>query len=563
MRLFQTRTPMLLLISTGCLLAQLPKPTGPESADGPVILKSTTRLVMLSVVARDKNGQPAADLKKEDFRIKVNGKVQSVAVFSMASAGGLPAGSSVAASFGPSQGSQGTLPPNVFTNRLAANANTPSGVTVLLLDTRNTRPADQIYAKAQIIRYLRTLQPGDHIGLYTFGPSLKVLHDYTSDSSGLLAKLSAAKNWNLPDTSQQDVAGALQGDSAMMDDLNRGAGGTSAAERSFYTTDRVLATLRAFEFIAEHLAQLPGRKNLIWVSGGFPLDIGFDSIEDFHDPAVDQRTFTEEVDRTLRAMNDANIAVYPVDARGLMTDPRFSAENRRMPVRPTLAPPVGVKEQQTMQEMASRTGGLAFYNTNDLARAIHAAVDDSQVTYTLGFYPSETGFDGRFHKIDLETPGRSGVKLRYRKGYFDIPEKPEDDKSRQAELRDAVWSPIDASAMGLVASVTPVANNPTQINVALKIDHSTIGLQHEQSRWQGRLDVLFVERDDQGKEYEGVDDTVQLNLTQDTYQKLVTNDLAYHRVVARAAPAKLLRIVVRDATSGAMGSVTIPLNKVR
>ena len=549
-----------IVLTASCLLAQQPSPS--TAASAPLILKATTRLVMLSVIARDKNNQPAADLTKDDFRVKVNGKIQPITVFSMESTGQLPP-SRVASTFGPDVTGQGTLPAGVFSNRLTAQSATPSGVTVILVDTRNTRATDQIYAKAQVIRYLHTLQPTDHIGLYTFGASLKVLHDYTSDSSGMLEKLAAAKDWSLPDTSERDAQGALQADSAILDGFIRGAGGTSPAERAFYTSDRVLSTLRVFEFIAEHLAQLPGRKNLIWVSGGFPLDIGFDSLADWKNPAVDQRTFTEEVDRTLRAMNDANIAVYPVDARGLMTDPRFSAENRTIAKRPPLAPPVGVKEQQTMQEIASRTGGLAFYNTNDLARAIHSAVDDSQVTYTIGFYPADDGFDGKFHKIDVETPARSGIKLRYRKGYFDVAEKPEDEKSRQAELRDAVWSPIDASAIGIVATVHPVANNPAALDIGLKVDHTTIGLQQEQARWQGRLDVLFVQRDDQGNEFGGVDDTVNLNLTQDTYKKLVSEDLAYHRVVARAPAAKLLRIVVRDAASGAMGSVTVPLNKVR
>jgi VWFA-related protein len=537
-------------IAAGCLAAQ----TNP-----PVILKATTRLVMLSVIARDKNNQPATDLTKEDFRIRVNGKAQPISVFSMESSGVLPSAPGLPSTPAPATNQSASI----FSNRLPAQSATPSGVTIILVDTRNTRATDQIYAKAQVIRYLHTLQPADHIGLYTFGASLKVLHDYTSDSSGLLARLAAAKDWTLPDTSERDATGALETDSAILDSFTRMAGGTSAAERSFYTTDRVLSTLRAFEFIAEHLAQLPGRKNLIWVSGGFPLDIGFDSLADWKNPAVDQRTFTEEVDRTIRAINDANIAVYPVDARGLMTDPRFSAQNSKIAKRPPLAPPVGVKDQQTMQEMASRTGGIAFYNTNDLARAIHTAVDDSQVTYTIGFYPTDEGFDGKFHKIDVDTPGRNGVKLRYRKGYFDVAEKPQDDDSRRAELRDAVWSPIDATALGVTATVHPVAGDPASLDIALKIDHSAISLQQDEARWQGRLDVLFVQRDDQGTEYGGIDDTVNLNLTQETHAKLVSDDLAYHRVVARAAAAKLLRIVVRDAASGAIGSVTVPLNKLK
>lgn len=543
------KTLLAVAVSAGLLAAQ--------QQEKPFILKATTRLVLLSVVAQSHDGRPDTSLHKEDFRVRVNGKPQTISIFSMETAGALA--SSVNSPAQPADAS-GT-PAATFSNRYS-NGAMPSGVTVILFDTRNTRAQDQIYAKAQIIRYLRTLKPTDHVGLYTFGASLKVLHDYTSDSAALLQRLNSDKNWNLPDTSHEDAIGALQAEGAVFNDLSRLGGGTSPAERSFYTTDRVISTLRTFEFIAQHMAQLPGRKNLIWVSGGFPLDIGFDSIADWHNPAVDQRTFTEEVDRTLRAMNDANIAVYPVDARGLMTDPRYSAAMRSAPRRMAMAPPIGVKEQQTMQEVAGRTGGRAFYNTNDLAHAIDAAAEDSRVTYTIGFYPSDDRFDGRFHKIDVDLPNHSGVRLRYRKGYFDIPTKPEDEKSRQAELRDAVWSPMDATSMGLTASVKPAAGNPSSLDVTMKVDHSSIGLREEQSHWQGRLDVLFVQRDDQGREYGGTDDTVQLNLSPETYQKLVANDLGYHRVIARAPAAKVLRIVVRDASSGAMGSVTVPLNRI-
>jgi VWFA-related protein len=540
------KTLLAVAISVGLLAAQ--------QQDKPLLLKATTRLVLLSVVAQH-DGRPDTTLHKGDFRVRVNGKPQTIGVFSMETAGSL-------ASSVNSPAQPFAAPASTFSNRYA-NGAMPSGVTVILFDTRNTRAQDQIYAKAQIIRYLRTLKPTDHVGLYTFGASLKVLHDYTSDSAALLQRLNSDKHWNLPDTSSEDALGALQTEGAVFDDLSRAGGGTSAAERSFYTTDRILSTLRTFEFIAEHMAQLPGRKNLIWVSGGFPLDIGFDSIADWHNPAVDQRMFTEEVDRTLRAMNDANIAVYPVDARGLMTDPRFSAAMRSAPRRPAMAPAIGVKEQQTMQEVASRTGGRAFYNTNDIAHAIDAAAEDSRVTYTIGFYPSNDNFDGKFHKIEVDLPNHSGVKLRYRKGYFDIAAKPEDEKSRQAELRDAVWSPMDATAMGVTASVKPASGNPSSLDITMKVDHSSIGLRQEQSHWQGRLDVLFVQRDDQGKEYGGTDDTVQLNLSPETYQKLVANDLGYHRVIARAPAAKVLRIVVRDASSGAMGSVTVPLARIR
>ena len=74
--------------------------------------------------------------------------------------------------------------------------------------------------------------------------------------------------------------------------------------------------------------------------------------------------------------------------------------------------------QKTM-ELAARTGGRAYLNTNDLAKAIRDAVNDSTLTYTLGFYPDDYANDGKFHKIEVKMPEHSGLNLHYRKSYVD------------------------------------------------------------------------------------------------------------------------------------------------
>src|SRR5260370_35850004 len=105
----------------------------------------------------------------------------------------------------------------------------------------------------------------------------------------------------------------------------------------FYTCNCIQGTLLAIEFFANHLSSLPGRKNLIWVSGGFPLTLGFDSVEAFNDPSREHRRFSDEMDRTIKAVNNANLAIYPVDARGLMPDPRFSADSTTVELMPKLS----------------------------------------------------------------------------------------------------------------------------------------------------------------------------------------------------------------------------------
>jgi hypothetical protein len=251
-----------------------------------------------------------------------------------------------------------------------------------------------------------------------------------------------------------------------------------------------------------------------------------------------------------------------VDARGLMVDGRFSAENQKVDLKPTLAPGVGVKNQQTMQELASRTGGRAYYNTNDLKSAIRDAIADSDVTYTIGYYPVGEQFDGKFHKIDIKVADRGGLNLRYRKGYFDQPPAPQDAKKRRVELNDAVYSPIDASGMALVVGMKPNPQDRSKVDVYVRVDQKSISLEPQGERWQGRLDLLFVQKNDQGKQFNGTEDTMELNLTRANHDVLVKEGLIYHKPITLAPQAKMLRVVVRDAASGNLGSVTVPFDKI-
>src|SRR5262249_23153824 len=158
----------------------------------------------------------------------------------------------------------------------------------------------------------------------------------------------------------------------------------------FYTTRRVEATAQAITAIARHMAGRPGRKNLIWVSGGFPIQIGMESTS----VTAERRSFSDEIERATRAVNQANMAIYPVDARGLIGPfdamPSMNPANRPMGRQATInvnnrASRSIFDTQASMRELADRTGGRAFLNSNDIAGAIRRAVDDSQVTYNLAF----------------------------------------------------------------------------------------------------------------------------------------------------------------------------------
>jgi len=508
--------------------------------------RSTTHLVQLNAVVRS-HGKPVTELKKEDFRIFDNGKEQKITVFSVESTtGALPSSNIV-------------LPPGVYTNKLVSKPGTPMSVTVILLDlSNNIKLADQMFARQQVIKFLQTIRPEDRVALYVLsGNGLKVLHDYTTDSAGLLRALNAVSDGKqLPDASQDQTMSF----GTDMISLERWmTSGQTGMERDMYMVQRVTGTLAVIEFIANHLASLPGRKNLIWVSGGFPLTMGFNSIEEFNDPSREHRTFSEEITRTVKAVNSANVAIYPVDARGLVADGRFSAEHQKVNLEPKLSMGPIVENQQTMEELASRTGGKAFYNTNDLKHAIRDAVEDSEVTYTIGFYPADEQYDGKFHKFNLKVD-RGGLDVRYRKGYYDFQNKPSDTKTRDAEIRDAVWSPLDSSALGMVVQTKRTDKPaPNTLEMMVYIDPRAIGFTANGDRMQGKIDVFFVQKDGHGKQITGKDDAISLNLTPANYDQVMHNGISYHQAVPLSAQAANLRVVVRDDASGTLGSVTVPL----
>lgn len=521
------------------------------AAQAPVF-RISTRLVQVSVVVHDSQGEPVSDLKKEDFTITERGKPQQISFFSMASAD-RPAAPSA------------TLPPHIFSNVFTEHTGVPTSVTVVLLDLLNTSWTDQIYARKALMKFLGQIQAQDRIAIFALGKrSLTLLHDYTTDSASLIARLKKA-NGEIPSdldasTLNSDTQAELQnlGLDALADSDQR--------EADFFAAGRVVNTLSTLQAIAQHLSGLPGRKNLIWLSGGFPLTIGFDEV-----PAIgstrDRRTFTQEMDAAVRALNNSGVAVYPVDARGLMVLPGFDASVRGSA---SMRPPSMASRLasinaniDSMKELAERTGGRAAYNTNDLARAVRRAIDDARVTYTIGYYSTDETQDGKFREIKVKV-NRPHLDVRHRKGYFAL--KPSDNtaKTRKDEIRAAVWSPLESTAVAMNARADVIDQpEPNTVNVFVQIDPAAVGFRKEGDRWKAELDIVYVQKGEHGRvQGSGVTDNLSLALTDANYAKVVKEGLVRQRRLPRQPGAINLRIVVRDVASGSIGSLTIPFSQI-
>jgi VWFA-related protein len=531
---------------------QSPSAIPPQSADQVPVFRASARLVQVSVVVHDSHGHPVDDLKTSDFAVTENGKPQQISFFSMTSAD-------------KSAAPPVALPPHIFSNVLAEKRDVPTSVTVVLIDLLNTSWTDQQYARKALLKFFQQIQPQDRVAIFALGRrSLTLLHDYTTDSASLIARLQKATG-EIP--SELDASTLNANTQSELQSLGLDAmADANQREADFFTAGRIVNTLSTLEAIAQHLSGVPGRKNLIWLSGGFPLTIGFDEV-----PAIgstrDQRTFTRETDAAVRALNNSGVAVYPVDARGLMVLPGFDASVRGVPrVNPsaTVSRMASINaNMESMKELASRTGGRAAYNTNDLARAIRQAIDDSRVTYTIGYYSTDDRQDGKFRPIHVKV-NRPHVDVRYRKGYFAL--KPADDtaKTRKDEIRGAVWSPLESTALAINARADIIDQPaPNTVNVTLQIDSAGVGFRKEGDRWKAEIDVVYVQKDEHGRLLgDGVTDNVAMALTDANYLKAAKEGLFRQRRVPRQPGAISMRVVVRDVASGSVGSLTIPFSQI-
>lgn len=307
--------------------------------------------------------------------------------------------------------------------------------------------------------------------------------------------------------------------------------------------NRVQITMSALASIAAHLAAIPGRKNLVWLTADLP----------FSGVAI------------ARALGRADVAVYPVDARGLLPKalPGRIDDASSVPglgVRPA-DPDARPRGQDTMEEVARETGGRAFINTNNLSEAIRSAVEDAAVTYTLGFYPDANLLDGKFHELKIRVK-RGHPDLRYQKGYFALQDAQA--QQTQSAATEAAQSPLEAARIHLLAQVEPVEQpKPGSLRISCTIDLRDLELAQSGDLQKGSAEVLVIQQDAAGRAIARESQILNLQLTRENYARLLKTGLFFRTVVERKDGLATLRVVVAGASHAATGSLIIPAAQIR
>ena len=391
-----------------------------SSGEPAVAFHTNANLVLVDVVVRDKGG-PVPGLKPSDFQVFEDEKPRPITTFEEHKAT-----DAVEASAPP------PLPPHVYAD--FPRYRTASAANVLLLDALNTPMQDQAFVRQRMLRYLRGIPPGTQIAVFTLASRLRMVSGFTTDIGVIEQALSqehtpAEKSVLIhpgDDKAERDVAEAMNA-AGVLAAMGQSIQDFEDDRQSLKVRQQAGITIGALTELGRYLSAIPGRKNLIWFSRGFPIRFTADELREDQD-------FSEPLKTMEGLLAQARVAVYPVDAGGVMNLQDTNLANVTAPTEQGLGadlpaaigegarndiaiPQEWGNEQATMKELATATGGEAFINANDVGHAVEKAIDDGSYYYTLGYAPKDAKDDGAYHAIVVRVP-EVKYQLAYRRGYY-------------------------------------------------------------------------------------------------------------------------------------------------
>ncbi len=579
-------------ISLGMLLAALVLPAQQSEPPASPVIRVTTRLVMVDVIAVDKSGKPVTDLKQEEFLIEESGKKQKITVFGVQN----PPAVTAAAP---------TLSAGIYSNRPESQL-APGPVTILLIDGLNSPFQNQAFARQKLIEYVKTQhQPGQRMAVLGLGSGLYKLQGFTSDPSLLRAAL---ENWRPESvretaTTPRDtrVAASVPEPLGLRAAGGAGQGRVQAIltalnnfeqEQAALALDvRIRTTLESLRAIGRMVSGMPGRKNLVWVSASFPItltpeDASVTFVPTRADPtgpppvpeetsqsAYAQQVRQQEVEnirRTAALLADAQVAIYPVDARGLVgagatIDASRSGLNpagmlvmgQQFGTQVAASGAAITNVQGAMHDLAQQTGGQPYFNRNDIDAAVAVASRDGGAYYDIGYYPEKKKFDGTFRKLKV-TVTRPNVELRYRRGYYAVDPTKGDPKQREAEMNTMlVRGPGDATLVTFDVQLQPPAKN--KVAVHFLVPSRSFSTEEKPEGRRVNLDFFLAAVTPDGKVAAHTGQTVDATLNPDQFAQVAQQGLLVPMEAALPAGEFELRLAVRDNRTGYFGTLNVPL----
>jgi VWFA-related protein len=538
---------------SGTPSAQQAQPPQPRS-----VFRSRLNLISVDVIVRDKAGAVVRGLTANDFEIREDGRPQEVSSFSFEEISQKPLAAVESAEL--LAGVEARLAEDAkrAASPVKAAAPEPAGpppmtsemlagrrLITLVFDVSSMQPEDVQRAVDSAQKYVsEQMSAADLIAVATVGSTLSVLTDFTADRSKVAAALGTLAFTDGTATEAPAAATAATDEAAAAADEPVEA---DVAELDMFNND---VRLRALKTLAEALAPIEQKKAILYFSAGMQRS--------GQDNQVELRSASNAAVR-------ANVAIYPIDTRGLQAVVPGGDARQASGRGQALFSGRGVQQQfaqlassqDTLTSLAADTGGRAFTDSNDFGEAFARVQRDMSAYYLLGYSSSNSAKDGRFRRIQVRTK-RDGLRVEARAGYYadrDFSHTSRTD--REAQLEEQMFAAVSATDLPVLVSGGwfRLAADRYYVPVALTVPGSAVPVAN--STDPVSLDVLGMVRDERNFPVGRFRET--LKLPAGTGTTLAGKQILYQSGVTLPPGRFAVKVVVRENTTGLIGSFETPI----
>lgn len=502
-------------------------------------LRVESELVLVNVVARDKQGKPVLDLKQGDFTVLEEGKPQKISSFDFENLDTTPL-----IAKGPSQVDTNGMPmappaKPILTRKDAEEALTNKRVIVLFFDLSSMAPDELQRAVDAAKKYVqKKMTASDMIAIISLASSLRLDQDFTNDPARLMRVLNRfvlSEGQGMDNGSTGDADGIEETGNAYTPD---------ETEYNQFNTDRKLQALQSVSLV---LSKFNQKKSVIYFSSG-----------------MTQTGIENEIAlrAAVNAAIKANVAIYTLDARGLEAlPPGGSAQTASLRGQAMYsgnaiqsALDSNFASQETLTTLSADTGGKAFLDSNDLGEVFDRVQRDTTAYYVLGYRSNNPLRDGRYRHIQVKV-SRPGMTLDFRKGYYapkDFQHFNAEDKEQQMADELASDLPNTDVAVYMAASYFRLDDHRFYVPVALVVPGSQIPFTKGGDKDKASLDLIGEVLDELKRPVGSVRETVKLSL--DASQEVRRKNVQYSTGFILTAGKYRFKFVIRENQSGRLGS---------
>jgi VWFA-related protein len=533
----------------------LPATAAAAAAFAPQVFQAEARLVIVDVTVLDKKNLPVKGLGLVDFHLRDDSVPQKIISLEVHS------GSSEAAAVAPADGTteHGTI---VATNKPAAG----NFWNVLVIDLYNTSNEARGRLQSEVEQFLKQLPEHEPLALVTMSNHIKI---DTSFQDGAGAAYRYLRKNGLGPVDSSAPANIVERQEVVMPsaDPTMNTITNHANIDMDRQANRAQTTFDCFLVLAQWLAPYPGRKNVYWLSGGFPLQGQPFGVEGYNPgtPGLGPDTkggrplpMQQKTDKELEG---ARVAIYPVDASGVAApdvDGVTTADTTyttSVAIATTKDNDLSGARQSEMLEIAKATGGTAQFN-NNIAQALRDDFNQANTYYTVAYTPPDKEWKGTYHRIKVSVD-QPDTRLIYRRGYYARNTETEP-KPTPEQFKNAMR--LNAPSEMAVQFTSKITRSGEHAEVESAVEPKTVDYQQDSSgQYFADIDFAILEYDAKGKVLENSLIKLSGKMTSQQVAHLSARTLTGKQTIKLKAGAKTLVLGVRDQVSGRFGKVEVTL----